>query len=936
MKKFIKYTIIAIFPVLFVLFIVLSINVFVTDWRYAHKSHMVYQDPFDWTLYKSELAVQRFIRSLVNDKTKGLPAVHLYIGERSQRKLLENTPISTKKWIGGHFLLDDGNLKKIEIRHRGDNPRNWMFEKKHWRIKTRKNETFDRKRYAEYWPVNFEKFFSGSIANRMGILSPKFKLVELFINDKSDGIFIETEKLNEGFLRRNNLMPVNLYKGEQILTEGIIGTESDLFNNYHIWKKLAYFNQLDKKDKSDLRDFLSLLRNAELNNFSFSKLLQRADVNIWSSFAAYQILTQNYHNDHSHNMRLALDPWSGIVHPIMNDPVIGLGIFKNYVLPFETSSHTLLLLLNRSSVFIDSKYNKIIDYIKNSRILTEEANSIRGLENDISISEKRDIVLSRQKFKSINWGKSFKKKKIIAEKGKISRKKFASYLERHQKNIINKLYSQPNTSWHKNFNGFSLSIDGEIPVSDLIINYKLNAPKWIVLDKNNNGIVDVDEKKFRPNEAADITIPIKLYSNRVLVSDSTYDIYRSSKVKTINTKFNFISENSSKPYLISGSNPFSHKRFVIESLVSKAVLPNKYNVPIYNVQFQKNDNYTKEFSGTVNVDKNLILKKKIIIHPGTNFKLSPNVSMVFKNQVIAKGTPEKPIIFEKRNDEENSWGTIALQGKQTRGSKFVNVVIQDGSGGLVNQIRYTSMFSLHNTADIVIKKLKMKNNSIYDDMMHIIYCSNITIDDLVLKNIYSDAIDVDMSKKIIIKNATIIEPVNDSIDLMETEALIESSYMTGAGDKAISAGENSNIIINNSIFYKNNIGVASKDKSNVYILYSNFNNNKTQLSAYKKNWQYGGGGFAKIYRSKITGELNYFNSTGKSNITIVDSSIVGNINKEGENLFFMNNVDFSNLNKTSSKKNILIDHPLYSYILSVKNENERGSDIIKKKSLNLN
>ena len=50
----------------------------------------------------------------------------------------------------------------------------------------------------------------------------------------------------------------------------------------------------------------------------------------------------------------------------------------------------------------------------------------------------------------------------------------------------------------------------------------------------------------------------------------------------------------------------------------------------------------------------------------------------------------------------------------------------------------------------------------------------------------------------------------------------------------------------------------------------------------------------------------------------------------------MNNVNFSNLNKTSSKKNILIDHPLYSYILSVKNENERGSDIIKKKSLNLN
>ena len=96
---------------------------------------------------------------LVNNKTKGLPAVHLYISERGQRKLLENTPISTKKWIGGHFLLDDGNLKKIKIRHRGDNPRNWMFEKKHWRIKTRKNETLIEKGMLNIGRLILKNFF---------------------------------------------------------------------------------------------------------------------------------------------------------------------------------------------------------------------------------------------------------------------------------------------------------------------------------------------------------------------------------------------------------------------------------------------------------------------------------------------------------------------------------------------------------------------------------------------------------------------------------------------------------------------------------------------------------------------------------------------------------------------------------------------------------
>ena len=105
--------------------------------------------------------------------------------------------------------------------------------------------------------------------------------------------------------------------------------------------------------------FLTLLRNAESEEIAFNQLLQRANIEVWAELAAYQILTQNYHNDYSHNMRLILDPWSGIVYPIVNDPVIGNGVRENYILPLETSSHDLLLLLNRSSAFIDTKYKRI-------------------------------------------------------------------------------------------------------------------------------------------------------------------------------------------------------------------------------------------------------------------------------------------------------------------------------------------------------------------------------------------------------------------------------------------------------------------------------------------------------------------------------------------------------------------------------------------------
>ena len=98
------------------------------------------------------------------------------------------------------------------------------YLKKHWRIKTRKNEIIDQKRYFDFLPYDFNKYFSGKIANEIGVLSPEFDLTELYVNDRSQGVYIESENLNESF-KKKKIMPVNLYKAENILDESIIGLE---------------------------------------------------------------------------------------------------------------------------------------------------------------------------------------------------------------------------------------------------------------------------------------------------------------------------------------------------------------------------------------------------------------------------------------------------------------------------------------------------------------------------------------------------------------------------------------------------------------------------------------------------------------------------------------------------------------------------------------
>tara|TARA_Y100000031_G_scaffold77395_2_gene85229 strand:+ start:2091 stop:4844 length:2754 start_codon:yes stop_codon:yes gene_type:complete len=917
MKKLVKLIIFFLFPVSFVLMFIFAINIFISDFRYAHQSHMIYQPPFSWSKYYVTLFSKKFLINTFYTKKVGLPQIHLYIGEQSQEKLLSKTPNSTKQWVEGSLLNANGNLQKIQIRYRGDNPQNWLYEKKHLRIKTRKNEMHERRRYYEYTGFDLEVFPLNNIANRMGILTNNSKLVELFINGQSNGIFMQDERFDENFLRRNEIMPINLYKGENHNTESRIGIDKNLYNNPGLWVKTAIFNQKDVDDKSDLEKFLSTLQSAEVRNEDFNELFNYIDIDTWANYASFLILAQSYQADHFHNVRIAIDPWNGFVYPILQDPhpvAIDPKVYTS-----EYSTDDLLSLLNRSSLFIDRKYKKLFDYTVNSKVLSDEIIYLNKIYKDFQISGKRDP--------EINLKKTLKNIDI-----------YKNDLKEMEKSIKDKLFARPISSWYKNSKNINIFVEGELPVSDIQLAFDSQVPEWIGIDTNYNGIIDNNEYKFFSNGKKRIFIPAKFYSNRVALSKRKIAMlaYPNFSIKTSTTKFNIISEKNIMPKNISANNSFSGKKFTLSYVNTVGVQANKFNKVIFNEDLEKKENKMKDFSGKIYVTENFVINDPVTIYPGTQFFINEGSHIIFKNKVIAKGTSTNPIIFKKNKDSLKSWGTIALIGQLTAGSEFSHITIDGGSGGNYNQINFTSMFSLHDTKNVKMKKIKLINHSDYDDMMHIIYCDNITIDKAELIDAAGDAIDVDISTNVTITNSKFINSTNDAIDFMESEALVDSSFIAGSNDKGISVGESSNILIYNTIFEKNNIALAVKDKSSAKILHVNFKDNKTQLSAYKKNWQYGGGGNAYIYRSYFTAKENLLKISKESSLLIDDTSVIGKKLIQGENIT-IKNVDFydSFANKDRIKNKEIIEsdikllHPMYFKISSIKNKN-RGYNNLEK------
>ena len=380
----------------------------------------------------------------------------------------------------------------------------------------------------------------------------------------------------------------------------------------------------------------------------------------------------------------------------------------------------------------------------------------------------------------------------------------------------------------------------------------------------------------------ELTLDLSLYSNRINFSDYYNLSHNNIKVKS--TKFNFITSNGKIPKKIEADNIFLNNYFIIKYNNEKktnAIKTHNLNQIIFKKDQTKEDSKTKILSGKIIVDQDLIFEDPVLIKEGTTFLIEKDRSLIFKNKLLAIGNNDNKIKFLAKS--KNPWGTIAIIGKNTNGSKLKYLDIENGSGSFSDKYYFTSMLSLHNTSNIELDNIRFENNSHYDDMLHVIYCSDINLKNLFFSNANGDAIDIDISEKISILNSNIFNSRNDGIDLMESDVLIENVNIVNSQDKGISIGEASKANIFKTELKDNVIGVAVKDYSEAYMENIKFIKNDTQISAYKKNLQYGSGGKVIVNNSVFQNDVNKFQSL-KSNMLINNVQIIGKILKEGENI----------------------------------------------------
>ena len=891
MKKLFKNILFFLTPIFFLIILIFFFNIIKLDFKLAHQSSMVYNPSINLHKYLILSEIKDFTNSFIKEKKTNFKKIDLYVEEQKLRKLLSKTPLSTKKWVQSQISYNGADLQNVQLRYQGDNPGNWMFKKKSFKIKTRKHELVNSIRSFDYLIYSADLFSSFYLSKKMSLITQNAQIAKVNLNGRSQGLYIELDKIDESFLRNNKIMPVNIYKGENHSTEKKIGLNENLFNNAKLWSKLAVFNQRDENDYSDLEKFLTVLnRNNSTNENLIDDYL---DQDYFSKYEAFLTLTQNNHHDWFHNLRIISDPWKGKIYQIITDPILRENIVGNSFL-LDFASNDLSKLVNLNSEYIHKKYQFLYEFINEKKIISELEQFFLTLNQDFKIENKTEPYTLNRTNHIDDYDNVLKK------------------LKRNSININNILEKDfNNSSWTFNDlkKNIELIVGQQTPLSKINLLFKKNEiPEWIGVDKNYNNKIDLNEPKFFFKDGeSNISIPLIFYANRINKTSKDTMVYQENKIDYIKTKFSLISSNNKKPIKLKSKNIFTKKEYFLNfSQNNKAVRPSKLN----KILFKKEKPLPIiELSGNLVINENKIFENPVKILKGTTFNIHPNKHIIFKNKVEAIGEKKAPIIFKKFNSYQSinskkellkPWGSVVILGKKTKGSYFKNVIFKDGSGGTYKQFSFISMFSLHNTEEIKVYNCEFYSNSIYDDTIHIIYSNNIKFKDVNIINAFSDAIDIDISSNIELENIKILTPGNDGIDFMQSDGSISNLLVVGAGDKGVSVGEKSSVKINNSKFDKNFIGIAVKDNSITSITNSEFKENKYQIASYAKNWRYTGGGNVNIFKYKFKSKLNRFFSLsdpGDENkekkqkliqdsiIQISSSKIEGEILKEGKNIF---------------------------------------------------
>jgi hypothetical protein len=417
---------------------------------------------------------------------------------------------------------------------------------------------------------------------------------------------------------------------------------------------------------------------------------------------------------------------------------------------------------------------------------------------------------------------------------------------------------------------------------------------WLNQDLNIVANVDEDNLalykiKFRNNSPFPIEL-LKIFSSEQNLDSILNNVVYPGKEMSLSIAL--------EPNVTINDLNFSYKIYGIDNLVREAiVVPKSFSTGVslselWNTssdyllnngdvivdQMKKTISFDQQ---VVNLTKDLFIPENFIVmgKPGLTINLQEGASIYSKSAFNFNGSVTNPI---KITSLDQLGGGLVIIGPKKE-SVFINTTFEHLTSPNIGSSGLTASISVYKT-DVSFQNCIFDQNE-SEDFLNLIH-SKYEIIDSYFKSAQSDAVDSDYSNGTII-NSIFTDIGNDAIDFSGSISELSELSFNGIGDKALSAGEMSKISGKNIDIINAEIGITSKDLSEVTLNDVNIKDTRLGFAVFQKKEEYGAGTAQINGLEMINVELSHLVDLN-STLTLNGQDVISKRSKVGDLLYGAN------------------------------------------------
>ena len=248
--------------------------------------------------------------------------------------------------------------------------------------------------------------------------------------------------------------------------------------------------------------------------------------------------------------------------------------------------------------------------------------------------------------------------------------------------------------------------------------------------------------------------------------------------------------------------------------------------------------------GTYRVSDHLILPRgyNLGIEPGTDLQLGAGVVLLVRGGLHIGGSADQPVTI-RSIEPGQPFGAMAVVGDGTQRTEVTYLELSGGSDAWLDGAQFAGALSIHYQDRVSVSHTTIRDNQGADGLS-IKYAAGAVADSSFTGN-RDDQVDLEYFDGIVRDNrfesAPSGDPNGDGLDLRGSRVVVVNNELTGAADKAVSVGEESEALFVANRVGHSAIGVAVKDLSTAYLYDNRFEENRRDVRATMKKPIFGGG-----------------------------------------------------------------------------------------------